>query len=69
MEQEKQKSSARQRADAVKPYQCKNLIAVIEDPKDIKNIGTIHRDVTSLLTAGILNRTTEGEIEFPFEAV
>ncbi len=33
------KSSMRKRADAIKPYQCKNLIAVIEDPKDIKILG------------------------------
>jgi hypothetical protein len=35
------KSSKRRRADAVKAYQCKNLIAVIEDPHDIRNIGTV----------------------------
>ena len=44
----KPKSSKRQRADAIKPYQCKNLIAVIEDPKDIKNIGTVIRNVSAL---------------------
>ena len=43
-----QKSSKRQRADLVKPYQCKNLIAVIEDPHDIKNIGTVIRNVCAL---------------------
>jgi hypothetical protein len=32
------KSSARRCADLIKPYICKNLIAVIEDPH-IKNIG------------------------------
>ena len=42
------KSSKRQRADAVKAYQCKNLIAVIEDPHDIKNIGTVVRNVCAL---------------------
>jgi len=42
------KSTKRQRADAVKPYRCKNLIAVIEDPHDIKNIGTIIRNVNAL---------------------
>lgn len=36
------------RADKVKPYQCKNLIAVIEDPHDIKNIGTVIRNVNAL---------------------
>ncbi len=49
MEQkEKQKSSVRQRADEIKEYRCKNLIAVIEEPRDIKNIGTIIRNVNAL---------------------
>ena len=39
------KSSARIRADQIKGYRCKNLIAVIEDPKDIRNIGTVIRNV------------------------
>jgi tRNA (guanosine-2'-O-)-methyltransferase len=42
------KSPARQRADAVKPYRCKNLIAVLEDPNDIRNIGTVIRNVNAL---------------------
>lgn len=42
------KSAARQRADAVKPYRCKNLIAVIENPNDIQNIGTVIRNVNAL---------------------
>lgn len=46
--EEKQKRSIRQRADEIKPYRCKNLIAVIEDPSDIKNIGTIIRNVNAL---------------------
>lgn len=41
-------STLRQRAKAVKPYRCKNLIAVIENPMDIKNIGTILRNVNAL---------------------
>ena len=49
MEKEKkQKSSARQRADEIKDYRCKNLIAVIEDPSNIKNIGTVIRNVNAL---------------------
>jgi len=43
-----QKSSARRRADLIKPYVCKNLIAVIEDPLDIRNIGTVIRNVNAL---------------------
>lgn len=41
-------STLRQRANAVKPYRCKNLIAVIENPMDVKNIGTILRNVNAL---------------------
>jgi tRNA (guanosine-2'-O-)-methyltransferase len=48
MEQEKQKRTIRQRADKIKPYRCKNLVAVIENPSDIKNIGTIIRNVNAL---------------------
>lgn len=44
----KSKSSARLRADQIKAYRCKNLIAVIEEPKDIRNIGTIIRNVNAL---------------------
>jgi tRNA (guanosine-2'-O-)-methyltransferase len=45
---EKKKSSARKRADRIKGYRCKNLIAVIEQPHDIRNIGTIIRNVNAL---------------------
>ncbi|MEM7641707.1 MAG: RNA methyltransferase [Pseudomonadota bacterium] len=43
-----EKSSARQRADAIKAFRCKHLIAVIEDPTDIRNIGTVIRNVNAL---------------------
>ena len=42
------KSSVRQRADEIKPYRCKNLIAVLENPSRIKNIGTVIRNVNAL---------------------
>lgn len=41
-------SQLRQRAKAIKPYRCKNLIAVLENPMDIKNIGTVIRNVNAL---------------------
>lgn len=44
----KSKRSVRARADAIRPFVCKNLIAVIEDPSDIKNIGTVIRNVNAL---------------------
>jgi len=43
-----EKSRARQRADEIKPYRCKNLIAVLEDPSNIINIGTVIRNVNAL---------------------
>jgi tRNA (guanosine-2'-O-)-methyltransferase len=48
MGEEKIKSTLRQRADKVKPFICKNLIAVLENPTDIKNIGTVIRNVNAL---------------------
>ncbi|GAB4376570.1 MAG: RNA methyltransferase [Kiloniellaceae bacterium] len=47
-EENPKKSAVRQRADAVRPYRCKNLIAVLEEPNDIKNIGTVIRNVNAL---------------------
>ncbi|MFC3713439.1 TrmH family RNA methyltransferase [Sphingoaurantiacus capsulatus] len=42
------KRPARRRADAIKPFRCKNLIAVIEDPQNPRNIGTLIRNVNAL---------------------
>jgi len=42
------KRSVRLRADQIKPFICKNLIAVIENPTDIKNIGTVIRNANAL---------------------
>ena len=39
---------ARKRADEIKAYRCKNLIAVLECPAMIKNIGTVIRNVNAL---------------------
>lgn len=47
-EENKQRSTVRKRADEIKPFRCKNLIAVIENPTDIKNIGTVIRNVNAL---------------------
>jgi len=48
MEKLDKKNRIRKRVKEIKPYRCKNLIAVIENPKDIKNIGTIIRNVNAL---------------------
>lgn len=42
------KSNIRQRANEIKEYQCKNLIAVLENPMDIKNIGSVIRNANAL---------------------
>lgn len=34
-----------------------------------RDVKAVHGDVTALLDAGILTRTTDGGIEFPYEAV
>jgi tRNA (guanosine-2'-O-)-methyltransferase len=48
LDQPKRRSKVRERADEIKPYLCKNLIAVLEDPHDIRNIGTVIRNVNAL---------------------
>ena len=48
VEEKRSKPGVRKRAEAIRPYRCKNLIAVIEDPEDIKNIGTVIRNVNAL---------------------
>ena len=47
-EKQKSKPTLRSRANKIKDFKCKNLIAVIENPDDIKNIGTIIRNVNAL---------------------
>lgn len=42
------KSSLRKKADKVKALRCKNLIAVLEEPSDIKNIGMTIRNINAL---------------------
>lgn len=48
MEEKKSKPSLRAKADKIKDFRCKNLIAVIEQPSDLRNIGTIIRNVNAL---------------------
>jgi tRNA (guanosine-2'-O-)-methyltransferase len=44
----KPKSSMRRRADAIRQFRCRNLIAVIENPINIINIASIIRNVNAL---------------------
>jgi tRNA (guanosine-2'-O-)-methyltransferase len=45
---EESKSTIRQRADEIKPHTCKNLIVVLENPMDMKNIGAVIRNANAL---------------------
>jgi len=46
---ENSKSTVRQRADEIKEYQCKNLVAVLENPMDMKDIGSVIRNANALI--------------------
>ena len=46
--EKKSKPSVRKRAETIKPFRCKNLIAVLECPSDMFNIGTVIRNVNAL---------------------
>jgi tRNA (guanosine-2'-O-)-methyltransferase len=48
MEKAGPRKSVRRRANKIKPFRCKNLIAVLENPNDVKNIGTVIRNVNAL---------------------
>ena len=47
-EPKKQRTAVRDRANAIKDFRCKNLIAVIENPTNLGNIGTVIRNVNAL---------------------
>lgn len=47
-EEIKQRRSVRLRADEIKLFRCKNLIAVLENPTDVRNLGTVIRNVNAL---------------------
>jgi len=42
------RKTVRKRADEVKPFRCKHLIAVLENPADIKNIGAVIRNANAM---------------------
>jgi len=42
------KTCVRSRANKIKQFRCKNLIAVLEHPTDVRNIGTVIRNVNAL---------------------
>lgn len=47
-DEQKPRPSVRKRANEIKPFRCKNLIAVFENPTDIQNIGAVIRNVNAL---------------------
>lgn len=48
MDKQEKKNRIRNKLKEIKPYWCKNLIAVIENPDNFINIGTIIRNVNAL---------------------
>ncbi|MDF1779921.1 MAG: RNA methyltransferase [Alcanivoracaceae bacterium] len=48
MSEKKEKSPLRKRADEIKPYVCKNVIVVLENPADWKNVGMVIRNVNAI---------------------
>ncbi|RFC68350.1 TrmH family RNA methyltransferase [Mesorhizobium denitrificans] len=48
MEERKSKPTVRARANAIRSFRCKNLVAVIEDPTDVRNIGAVIRNANAL---------------------
>ncbi|MDN3609814.1 TrmH family RNA methyltransferase [Vibrio ostreicida] len=48
MKEQSNKSALRKRADEIKDFRCKNLIVVLENPKSLKNIGSVVRNVNAL---------------------
>ena len=47
-----------------KPANIVKLPALVE--RDVK---AVHGDITALLEAGVIDKTTDGQIEFAFDAV
>lgn len=48
LQPKKRRTNVRKRANTIKEFRCKNLIAVLENPSDIGNIGTVIRNVDAL---------------------
>lgn len=48
IETKQSKPSVRARANSIREFRCKNLIVVLENPEDIRNIGTVIRNVNAL---------------------
>lgn len=48
MVEKKSKPTLRARAKKIKDYRCKDLIAVIENPDEIRNVATVIRNINAL---------------------
>ncbi|MBI2768119.1 MAG: RNA methyltransferase [Burkholderiales bacterium] len=44
----KSKPAVRARANSIRDFRCKNLVVVLECPEDVRNIGTVIRNVNAL---------------------
>lgn len=47
-EKAQSRRSVRERAEVIRPFRCKHLVAVLEHPTDVKNIGTVIRNANAL---------------------
>lgn len=63
------KSSLRQKADAAKAGRCKYLIAVLEEPHDPKNIGTVIRNINALGVEKLYIVDSKGVIPTSWESM
>jgi predicted transcriptional regulator len=49
---------------------CRKIYATTyRSPSADRDVKAVHSDITALLAAGILDRTADGEIAFPFDAI
>lgn len=49
---------------------CKGPLSIREAARRAgRDVTAVHGDITALLNAGVLDRTDDGRIVFPFEAV
>jgi len=58
------------RWDLLKTFCGAGPVSIRKAARRVKrDVKAVHGDVTALLHAGLLNRTPDGHIEFPFDAV
>ncbi len=63
------KTSLRSKADKIKEGRCKYLIAVLEEPSDPKNIGTVIRNINALGVEKLYIVNSRAEILVNWESI